>query len=177
VVKAAACVLIQFRRSIRRKALGSNAGMRSYLVVVDETREARVALRYAARRAARTGAGVEILAIIPPQEFVQWGGVQAAMEEEARLRAEAMGLQAATAIDEEAGVQRSIQVREGDPIKAISELLKERADISALVLGAADEGGPGPLVTHFSGAVAGTLPCPLIVVPGRLSDEALDQLS
>jgi nucleotide-binding universal stress UspA family protein len=151
--------------------------MRSYLVVIDETSEARAALRYAARRAARTGGQVEILAVIPPQEFVQWGGVQAAMEEEARLRAEAMVLQAAGAIVEEAGVEPDILVRQGDPIKAITQLLKERDTIAALVLGAAAEGGPGPLVTHFSGAVAGTLPCPLVIVPGRLSDEALDQLS
>jgi nucleotide-binding universal stress UspA family protein len=151
--------------------------MQSYLVVVDETGEADVALRYAARRAAHAGGSVLILAIVPPQEFVQWGGVQAAMEEEARLRAEAMGLQAASAIDEEADVQRNVLVRQGDPVKAITEMLKERDDVAALVLGAAADGGPGPLVAHFSGAVAGTLPCPLVIVPRRLSDEALDRLS
>jgi len=151
--------------------------MRAYLVIVDETEEARSALRYAARRAARTGGQVDILALIPPQEFVQWGGVQAAMEEEARLRAEAMVLQASGAIVEEAGVRPSILVRHGDPIKAIGEMLKERDDIAALVLGAAADGGPGPLVSHFAGAAAGSLPCPLVIVPGRLSDEALDGLS
>ena len=150
--------------------------MQSYLVVVDESGEADVALRYAARRAARSGSSVLILAIVPPQEFVQWGAVQAAMEEEAGLRAEAMGLQAASALDEEAAVQRTVLVRAGDPVKAISELLKERDDIRALVLAAAAEGGPGPLVTHFAGPVAASLPCPLVIVPGRLSDEALDRL-
>jgi nucleotide-binding universal stress UspA family protein len=161
-------------RSIRASRGGM---MRSYLVVVDETGEADVALRYAARRAARTGGSVLILAVVPPQEFVQWGAVQAAMEEEARLRAEAMGLQAASAIDEESDVQRAVLVRHGDPVKAITDLLKEREDVAALVLAAAAEGGPGPLVAHFSGAVAGTLACPLVIVPGRLSDEALDRLS
>lgn len=151
--------------------------MRSYLVVIDETEEAQAALRYAARRAARTGGGVEILALIPQQEFVQWSGVQAAMEEEARLRAEAMLVQASGAISEEAGIKPSITVKQGDPVKALSELLKERDDISALVLGAAPEGGPGPLVAHFAGAVAGSLPCPLIVVPGGLDDEQLARLS
>jgi nucleotide-binding universal stress UspA family protein len=150
--------------------------MRSYLVVVDDSEEAQVALRYAARRAARTGGGVVILAIVPPQEFVQWSGVQAAMEEEARLRAEAMGLQAASAIDDEAGVQRSIVVRQGEPVRAIGDLLKEREDIAALVLAAAADGGPGPLVQHFAGPAAGTLPCPLVIVPGRLDDEALDRI-
>ena len=150
--------------------------MRAYLVVIDETEEARAALRFAARRAARTGGTVEILALIPQQEFVQWGGVQAAIEEEARLRAEAAVLQASGAIVEEAGITPSITVRHGDPAKAVSELLKERDSIAALVLGAAPEGSPGPLVTHFC-ANPGTLPCPLMIVPGGLSDEALDRLS
>ena len=151
--------------------------MRSYLVVMDETEEAQAALRFAARRAARTGGGVEILALIPQQEFVQWSGVQAAMEEEARLRAEAMVVQASSAIAEDAGIKPSITVKQGDPVKAVTELLKEREDIAALVLAAASEGGPGPLVSHFAGSVAGNLPCPLIVVPGGLSEEALNRLS
>jgi len=150
--------------------------MRSYLVVMDETEEALAALRFAARRAARTGGGIEILAVIPQQEFVQWGGVQAAMEEEARLRAEAMVVQASGAISEEAGIKPSITVRQGDPVKAVSELLKERENIAALVLAAAREGGPGPLVSHFAGSVAGSLPCPLIIVPGALDDEAMARL-
>ena len=58
--------------------------MRTYLVVVDESPEAETALRFAARRAAKTGGAVRILALIPPAEFVQWGGVQATIEQEAR---------------------------------------------------------------------------------------------
>jgi len=150
--------------------------MRAYLVVIDDTQEAQAALRFAARRAARTGGSVEILALIPQQEFVQWGGVQAAIEEEAKLRAEAAVLQASGAIVEEAGVRPSITVKQGDSVKAVSELLKERDDIAAFVLGAAAEGSPGPLVAHFT-ANAGALPCPLMIVPGHLSDEALDRLS
>jgi nucleotide-binding universal stress UspA family protein len=151
--------------------------MPAYLVVIDESEEARSALRFAARRAARTGGTVEIVALIPPADFVQWGAVQAAMEEEARLRAEAKVLQASGAIIEEAGIRPSITVKQGDPIKEVTNILKEREDIAALVLGAAAEGGPGPLVDHFAGSVAGSLPCPLIVVPGGLSDEALDRLA
>ena len=150
--------------------------MRSYLVVMDETEEALAALRFAARRAALGGGGVEIVALIPPQEFVQWGAVQEAMEEEARLRAEAMLAQATGEIMEEAGIKPAITILQGDPVKAVAELLKARDDFSALVLGAAVEGGPGPLVSHFAGAAVGGLPCPLIIVPGGLSDEALARL-
>ncbi len=151
--------------------------MPAYLIVIDETEEARAALRFAARRAARTGATVEIVALIPLPDFVQWGAVQAAMEEEARLRAEAMVLEASGAIIEEAGIRPSITVRQGDPVREVTDILKARDDIAALVLGAAAEGGPGPLVSHFAGSIAGTLPCPLMIVPGRLSDETLDRLT
>jgi nucleotide-binding universal stress UspA family protein len=150
--------------------------MRSYLVVIDETSESRAALRFAARRAAAEGGSVVLLAVVPPAEFVQWGGVQAAMEEEARLRAEAMVLQASGAIMEEAGVEPVVVVRQGEAVKAVSDMLAERGDLSALVLGAAAEGAPGPLVDHFSGAVAGGLPCPLVIVPGGLEAEAIARL-
>ena len=150
--------------------------MRAYLVVMDETQEARAALRYAAQRAARSGGSVELLAIIEPPEFVQWGGVQAAIEEEARLRAEAMVLQASSAIAEQAGLKPAITVRQGEPAKAVTEHLKERQGCAALVLGAAAEGAPGPLVSYFA-SIAGSLSCPLIIVPGNLDDETLDALT
>jgi nucleotide-binding universal stress UspA family protein len=151
--------------------------MRTYLVVIDETDESRVALRFAARRAARTGGAIEILAIVPPSEFVQWGGVQAAMEEEARLRVEALVTQAAGELIEEMGVRPSITVRSGDPVTEVKRLLDANDAVAALVLGARKAAGPGPLVQHFAGAEAGNMRCPVMIIPGALSDEALDRMS
>ena len=151
--------------------------MRTYLVVVDETPEAEIALRFAARRAAKTGGAVQILALIPPAEFVQWGGVQATIEEEARMRAEALVAGAAGALVEEAGVRPSIMVRQGEAVPTVRAVLAENPDVAALVLGAAANGAPGPLVAHFAGADAGALPCPVMIIPGSLSREAVDRLS
>jgi len=151
--------------------------MRKYLAVIDETDESRVALRFAARRASKTGGTVEIVVLIPPPEFVQWGGVQAAMEEEARLRAEALIAQVAGELMEEMGLRPSIVVEQGDPVSVVRKVLQEREDVAALVLGAAAAGTPGPLVAQFAGVEAGTLPCPVMIIPGSLTDEALDRLS
>ena len=151
--------------------------MRTYLVVIDDSDETRVALRFAARRAAKTGGAVEILALVPRPEFVQWGGVQAAMEEEARLRAEAMVARAAGELIEETGLRPSITVRQGEPVAVVRELLKNAPGVAALVLGAPANGGPGPLISHFAGTEAGAMPCPVMIIPGSLSDEALDLLS
>ena len=57
------------------------------------------------------------------------------------------------------------------------EYLAEHPEIAALVLGAAPEGGPGPLVAHFSGFGGGSLPCPLFIIPGSLGEADIDRLS
>ena len=151
--------------------------MRIYLVVVDDSPESGIALRFAARRAVKTGGGVEILALVPPQEFIAFGGVQATIEEEARAQAQGLVTAAAGALIEETGLRPSITVRDGDGPRVIWEIIGANPDIAALVLGAAATGAPGPLVSHFAGADAGTLPVPVMVIPGSLSHEAIDRLS
>ncbi|SOB87452.1 Universal stress protein family protein [Sphingomonas guangdongensis] len=151
--------------------------MRIYLVVVDDSPEAEIALRFAARRAVKTGGGVEILALIPPAEFVQWGGVQATIEEEARVQAEAIVTAAAGTLLSESGVTPSITVRQGDGPKVVREMIVENPDVAALVLGAAASGPPGPLVTHFAGADAGALNVPIMIIPGSLTREEIDRVS
>ena len=151
--------------------------MRTYLVVVDDTPEAVVALRFAARRAAKTGGTVEILALIPPVEFLGLSDVQATIEEEARQHVEALVASAAGILTEEAGIRPSIRVATGDPVALVRRALRDNAQIAALVLGASASGSAGPLVAHFTGTELGTLPCPLMIVPGDLSTEALGRLS
>ncbi|WP_333573026.1 universal stress protein [Sphingomonas sp.] len=151
--------------------------MRTYLVVIDDSPEAEIALRFAARRAAKTGGNVEILALIPPAEFVQWGGVMATIEEEARERAEALVMRAAGTLFTESGLTPSITVREGDGAKVVREMLAANGDIAALVLGAAPSGAPGKLVAHFTGADSGKLTVPVMIIPGSLDMDAIDRLS
>lgn len=151
--------------------------MRTYLVVVDEDDAARVALRFAARRAARTGGAIEILAILPTPEFVQWGGVQAAMDEEARLRVDALVLQSAGELIEEVGLAPAITVRQGDPVAVLRETLAERPETAAVVIGASATGEAGPLIEYLAGPEAGRMPCPIMLIPGSLDDAAIDRLS
>ena len=150
--------------------------MRVYLVIMDESEEARTAMRFASRRAAKTGGAVHILALVPKQDFVAFGGVQATIEEEARDRAEVLANSAAGDLLSESGQMPTIAVREGDNHAVIRDYLAEHGEVAALVLGSAAEGGPGPLVSYFS-THSGNLPCPVFVVPGGLSDEDIDRLS
>lgn len=150
--------------------------MRVYLVIMDETTEALRALRFASRRAMKTGGAVHILALVPRENFNAFGAVQATIEEEARDRAEMVASSAAGSLFAESGKMPVISVRTGDAQGVIRDYLTEHPEVAALVLGAAAEGAPGPLVTHFS-AHAGQLACPLFIVPGGLTDQDIDRLS
>ncbi|TPG54058.1 universal stress protein [Sphingomonas glacialis] len=150
--------------------------MRTYLVVIDETQESSIALRFAARRAVKTGGGVEILALIPPTEFTAFAGIQATIEEEARQHAEGLVAAAAGTLLQESGLKPTLTVREGEGPKVIRDVIAGNSEIAALVLAAAASGVPGPLVAHFAGADA-ALPIPLMIIPGSLDREAIDRLS
>ena len=151
--------------------------MRVYLVIIDDTEEALVALRFASRRAAKTGGTVHLLALVPQQDFNAFAGVQATIEEEARARAEALATSAAGNILSESGKMPVISVRQGEGEKVVRDYLAEHPEVSALVLSAAREGAPGPLVTYFAATHAGQLPCPVFVIPGSLGMEDIDRLS
>ena len=147
--------------------------MRTFLVVTDESNEARTALRFAARRAIQVEGAVHILAIVAQQNFSAFGGVQATIEEEARDRAEMLAHGVAGNLLAESGIMPTISVKIGSGQKIVSEFLETHLEVAALVLGAAKGNSPGPLVTHFA-AHAGNLPCPVYIIPEEYDEKDAD---
>ena len=151
--------------------------MRKFLVVLDDTRECLNAMRFAALRAAHTGGGVQILSVIPPEEYQHWMGVADLMRAEARERIEAHFEVFAKWMRDKKGINPELVIREGDPVAQILAQVKDDADIGVLVLGAGtDKGGPGPLVTQMT-KNAGNLPIPITIVPGDMSKERLEAIT
>ena len=151
--------------------------MRKFLVVLDDSRECLNAMRYAAMRASRTGAGVTILSIIPPDEFQHWQGVAELMRAEARERIEAHFEVFAKWMRDRKGIDPELVIREGDPADEILAQVQEDPEIGVLVLGAGNEkSGPGPLVTQMSRNSA-SLPIPITIVPGEMSKERLEKIT
>lgn len=147
--------------------------MRKFLVVLDSTTECLNAMRFAALRAANTGAGVTIIAVIPPDEFNHWIGVADIMREEARERIEAHFEVFSKRMQEKEGITPELVIREGKAEDEIIDYIQDTPEIGVLVLGAGTgKDGPGPLVTHMM-RQAGTMPIPVTIVPGGMSKEAI----
>lgn len=151
--------------------------MRKFLVVLDDSRECLNAMRFAAMRAARTGGGVQILSVIPPDEFNHWIGVGEIMREEARERIHAHFEVFAKWMRDKQGVDPELVIREGEAVPEILAQIREDDEIGVLVLGAGtDKKGPGPLVSQLS-RESGSLPVPVTIVPGELSKEKLEAIT
>ncbi|WP_416897034.1 MAG: universal stress protein [Minwuia sp.] len=158
----------------------SEGQIRNFLVVVDDTPECRLAMRWAARRAMRLdgGGGVVLLRVTEPPDFQHWMGVGELMREEAREEAEQLLTNLAKELLEGTTLTPQFVIREGDLAEQVQSVIDDDKSIRILVLGAsAESGGPGPLVKRFAGERSGTLRIPVTVVPGTLSRDDVDMLS
>ena len=147
---------------------------RIFLVVVDDSEEMGVALRYAALRARATGGRTALLYVIEPSDLQQWMAVESLMREERRQEAEQLLQKLSQEVVELAGSQPVVYIREGRRRDELLALIAEEPSISILVL-AAGTGpeGPGPLITALVGKQAGKLRVPVTIVPGSLTDAQL----
>lgn len=152
----------------------SGKHLRIFLVVLDESAELDVALRYACYRVRNSGGRVALLYVTEPAEFQHWMGVEDIMREERRTEAEQVLQRQARIVNELTGTFPALYVREGDRREELLALIEEEPSVSILVLGAGTgPEGPGPLISYLAGKGINKLRVPLTVVPGGLTDEQL----
>ncbi|HEV8677914.1 MAG TPA: universal stress protein [Stellaceae bacterium] len=152
--------------------------IRVFLVVVDETPEHRIAVHYAARRAAHTGGRLAMLHVIEPAELQHFRAIEELALAERREAAEELLQRLCEEIAPIAGAMPIVYIREGRRRDQLLALINEEPTISILVLAAGTGAeGPGPLVTSLAGKAAARLRIPITIVPGGLTIDQLDALS
>ena len=148
---------------------------RKFLVVVDNTPEHKVALRFATRRAQHTGGRVTLMCPAQLPDFQQWRGVEEIMRDEAHAEAESMLYEAAKLVNELSGILPELVIPYGLATECLFQLLKDDKAISILVLASGTgKEGPGPLVSMFTTAVQAI---PVTIVPGNFTNEQVDALA
>ncbi len=151
---------------------------RVFLLVVDQSPELRVALRFACRRAKATGGRIALLYVTEPADSTEWIAVGDLMREERRQEAEQRLQELSAVVQRLTGDMPVLYLREGKVRDELLKLLDEEPSVSILMLGA-DSGpkGPGPLVTALASRHAGTLRVPMTIVPGNLTDAQVDAIT
>jgi nucleotide-binding universal stress UspA family protein len=155
------------------------APTRSLLIVIDASEECDRAIVFAAKQAQRLGAGLVCLSVVALDDFRNQSlfGVGDVMREETMAIAQARLEAASRRARGVADVSVAQIIREGDAVEQINALIAEDAGLAMLVLAAGTgQDGPGPLVTGLA-RNSGAFPLPIMLVPGHLSDEAIQGLT
>ena len=151
---------------------------RVFLVVVDDSTERDVALRYACLRARNGGGRVALLRVLEPVGMIEWAGVGVLMAEERREEAEKLLSGLGAQVREITGGLPILLIREGEARDELLALLEEDPRISILVLASAPTGsGPGPLISALTGRYAARVRVPMTIVPGGLDDKELERVT
>ncbi len=149
-----------------------------FLVCVDKSDVSRVALHFACVKAKKRGGLVDMLHVIePPADFQGLAAVAEKIREERREEAEEL-MQALAEEAGKVGITPSILLREGSIGEQIIEVAQEDFDINMLVLGASPSGsGSGRIISWLAGQLGDKLLIPLMLVPGNLTEQQIEELS
>ena len=148
-----------------------------FLVIVDDSKELNVAIRFAAKRAQSTKGGVILLNVIEQFDPQQWQSIEDIILQEARDKAQEKLQKWSKVINDLTNIVPELIVKEGVASEKIIETLEEDNAIRFLVLAAAEADQPGPLVSLLAGQKSGKLPAPIVIIPQGLSDDVIDDLA
>ena len=149
------------------------------LVIADGTKEMEVALQYACARSKKTNRKIIIATFIEPLDVLTTQGVTEIMQNEAREEAEKNIQYAASIVKESTGFMPVLQVREGEIIKELKNLIDEEKDINVLVIAANvyEKDNPGPIINALVSKELSSFRIPVMIVPGNFSKDHIALLT
>ena len=152
--------------------------VRKLVVVVDDSPESKIAIRFAAARASHlTGGGLVLFHCIPPVEFQHWVAVADQMRQEAHEEATILLNKVAEELRQYSGVDPEIEIIEGEPGQTLFDYMRTTPDLFSLVLGVGTGKDPGPLVDYFTRQHTHDMPCPVFLIPGSMTYEQIDSIA
>lgn len=150
------------------------------LVCVDRFDPAKVAVQFATKLAKKRGFQLLLMHVIqPPAELGGLFGIGDIQAKEAEAEAQAMMAKLASEVSDELPSTPEILLRQGQIGDEIITAAVADPDIHLLVLGAAPvaSASKGKLIGWLSSQLGSRLLIPLLVVPGNLTEQQIEELS
>lgn len=157
----------------------SEGQRQKFLLLIDESEEVDRAISLAARRSLRFNIGIVLLAAINPDDFSGTHLFRAGdiMRAESHEKAKSRLERAVTRLKRFGVNDAETYIIEGKAGEAVLKIIEQDPAIFSLVLAASTSNeGPGPLVSALAKS-AGHYPVPIIIVPGRLTEDEIAALS
>lgn len=148
--------------------------MTKFLVLLEDSQESAVAIRFAAKRAARVGASVTVLAVIHAEDIAHGIGVAEVMRAEAREHIEVHYEVYARWMQDRMQVPSELIILEGEPAAQLMAFVTEDEEVAIVVIGI---GTVASAVAAKLMRELATMPCAVTFVPVGLPAERLEAIS
>ena len=148
---------------------------KKFLVVIDDSKELKNAIHFAAQRAKNTDGALSMLYVVDHAINAQWSKVEHLIEQEETSEAKKICRKWAQLIKDQFNIDTEIILKLGNKKDEILKLLKEDKNIRFLVLATSGDGeNPGPIIKSLLSSKMRDLSIPIVLVPGSMDEKDIN---
>lgn len=149
------------------------------LICVNDTEYSRVALRFCCNKAKNAGYPVEILHVIESMEYQNFLSMADVMRDEKHQEAEELLKRFSEEAYESFGITPSLMLKEGLVGEQIIAAVEEDHGINMLLVGTSPDNtaSRGKLIPWLASQLGKSLQIPMLIVPGNLTDQQINELT
>ena len=148
---------------------------KKFLVVIDDSKELKNAIHFAAQRAKNTNGALSMLYVVDHAINAQWSKVEHLIEQEETSEAKKICRNWAQLIKDQFNIDTEIIIKLGNKKDEILKLLKEDKNIRFLVLATSGDGeNPGPIIKSLLSSKMRDLSIPIVLVPGSMEEKDIN---
>lgn len=150
----------------------------NYLVCVNNEKYSETALQFACNLAKTNNGLITILHVIEPSEYHSFGGIEKAMQTEQQNNAQELMDNLSQKASEWFGASTILQVKEGKIENEIIQVVENDKTIKMMIVGAAPDGASkSKILPPLVSSLGSKLSIPMLIIPGNLSDEQIEDLT
>ena len=148
---------------------------KKFLVVIDDSKELKNAIHFAAQRAKNTNGALSMLYVVDHAINAQWSKVEHLIEQEETSEAKKICRKWAQLIKDQFNIDTEIILKLGNKKDEILKLLREDKNIRILVLATSSDGEePGPIIKSLLSSKMRDLSIPIVLVPGSMEEKDIN---
>ena len=148
---------------------------KKFLVVIDDSKELKNAVHFAAQRAKNTNGALAMLYVVDHAINAQWSKVEHLIEQEETSEAKKICRNWAQLIKDQFNIDTEIILKLGNKKDEILKLLREDKNIRFLVLATSGDGeNPGPIIKSLLSSKMRDLSIPIVLVPGSMEEKDIN---